>query len=126
MQEIVIRQALKVLLSGPCPTKDFVSRAVGEDRAKFKKPLLINLGAKLKKRGLVRLLDGSYYITDEGKALAGEDTKVRGTLISKTGGEYTCPELGRTCHRAGAYDFLDIPSKFGNELRSYQFKSGVN
>ncbi|WP_219209477.1 hypothetical protein [Variovorax boronicumulans] len=30
---------------------------------------------------------------------------------------YTCPELGRTCHRPGAYDAFSLPSRFGNEWR---------
>lgn len=28
-------------------------------------------------------------------------------------GTYTCPELGRTCQRPGAYDAFDLPSLFG-------------
>ncbi|HZX82157.1 MAG TPA: hypothetical protein VFF19_01240 [Reyranella sp.] len=31
---------------------------------------------------------------------------------------YTCPELGRTCHRAGAYDAFALPSRFGDEFRA--------
>lgn len=31
---------------------------------------------------------------------------------------YTCPELGRTCHRPGAYDAFSLPSRFGNEPRT--------
>lgn len=31
---------------------------------------------------------------------------------------YTCPELGRTCHRPGAYDAFSLPSRFGNEWRT--------
>lgn len=27
---------------------------------------------------------------------------------------YTCPELGRTCPRPGAYDAFDLPSVFGS------------
>ena len=30
---------------------------------------------------------------------------------------YKCPELGRTCHRPGAYDAFTVPSRFGSELR---------
>lgn len=30
---------------------------------------------------------------------------------------YTCPELGRTCQRPGAYQALDLPSIIGNERR---------
>lgn len=31
---------------------------------------------------------------------------------------YTCPELGRTCRRPGAYDAFSLPSRFGNEWRT--------
>lgn len=31
---------------------------------------------------------------------------------------YACPELGRTCHRTGAYDAFALPSRFGDELRA--------
>lgn len=30
---------------------------------------------------------------------------------------YKCPELGRTCHRPGAYDAFDLPSIIGQERR---------
>jgi hypothetical protein len=30
---------------------------------------------------------------------------------------YTCPELGRTCQRPGAYDAFALPSLIGNERR---------
>jgi hypothetical protein len=29
---------------------------------------------------------------------------------------YTCPELGRTCARPGAYDAFDLPSLYGRRL----------
>lgn len=33
------------------------------------------------------------------------------------GKTYSCPELGRTCQRPGAYDAFALPSLFGNERR---------
>ena len=33
---------------------------------------------------------------------------------------YTCPELGRTCYRPGAYDFLALPSLINGKLVSYK------
>ena len=34
---------------------------------------------------------------------------------------YTCPELGRTCTRIGAYDAYDLPSLMGNAEMPYRF-----
>lgn len=34
---------------------------------------------------------------------------------------YTCPELGRTCHRPGAYDAFDLPSLYGDIRKPYRF-----
>lgn len=31
-------------------------------------------------------------------------------------GSYTCPELGPTCFRPGAYDAFQLPSLFGRHL----------
>jgi hypothetical protein len=31
-------------------------------------------------------------------------------------GVYTCPELGETCQRPGAYDAFRLPSVYGNRL----------
>jgi hypothetical protein len=33
-------------------------------------------------------------------------------------GNYTCPELGRTCTRPGAYDALALPSLFNGRQRA--------
>jgi hypothetical protein len=30
---------------------------------------------------------------------------------------YACPELGKTCHRDGAYDAFAFPSLYGDERR---------
>jgi len=35
---------------------------------------------------------------------------------------YLCPELGRTCHRPGAYDAFQLPSLFGDELKPHRFQ----
>lgn len=34
---------------------------------------------------------------------------------------YMCPELGRTCTRAGAYDAFDLPSVYAGERKPYRF-----
>ena len=34
---------------------------------------------------------------------------------------YTCPELGRTCHRPGAYDAFDLPSLYADVRKPYRF-----
>lgn len=33
-------------------------------------------------------------------------------------GSYSCPELGRTCTRPGAYDAMALPSLFNGRLRA--------
>lgn len=33
-------------------------------------------------------------------------------------GSYTCPELGRTCTRPGAYDAMALPSLFNGRQRA--------
>lgn len=126
MTDILIQRALRTLLEGPCPTNEFVERVVGSDRKDFKKPNLTALGPRLRKNDLVRVLDGKYYITEAGRVMSGVGSNVRASSTSKMAGEYTCPELGQTCLREGAYDFLKIPSVFGQMRKPYQFKSGVN
>ena len=37
---------------------------------------------------------------------------------------YTCPELGRTCTRIGAYDAYELPSLMGNKEMPYRFSEG--
>ena len=34
---------------------------------------------------------------------------------------YTCPELGRTVVRTGAYDAFDLPSLYGDVRKPYRF-----
>jgi hypothetical protein len=34
---------------------------------------------------------------------------------------YSCPELGRTCFREGAYDAYDLPSIYAGERKPYRF-----
>lgn len=34
---------------------------------------------------------------------------------------YSCPELGRTCYREGAYDAYELPSIYGGERKPYRF-----
>lgn len=126
MYEILAQRALKLLLDGPCPTKDFIAKVTGVDRDSFKKTELSTLGLRLKRGDLVRVLDGKYFITDAGRAMAGCTNAAKSDTINRMVGSYPCPELGRTCHRPGAYDFLDIPSVYGNERKAYRFRSGVN
>lgn len=55
-----------------------------------------------------------YVITEDGRralrgpAPVGEFPAAR--QAPATGDSYTCPELGRTCHRPGAYDAFGLPS----------------
>lgn len=41
---------------------------------------------------------------------------VRPVASAFMSGTYTCPELGRTCHRPGAYDAFELPSLMGSRL----------
>ena len=34
---------------------------------------------------------------------------------------YLCPELGKTCHRPGAYDAYALPSLYDGVLKPYRF-----
>lgn len=45
-------------------------------------------------------------------------TSVDGPSATLPAWAYTCPELGRTCMRPGAYDAFDLPSLF-NGRRHY-------
>lgn len=125
MSEILTSRAFRTLLESPCPTKEFGSRIVGEDRKIYNKGDVTTLVNRLRRLDLIRVFDGKYFITDAGRAMADPSRQVRGNTVSRMGGDYTCPELGRTCHRVGAYDFLEIPSVFGSERRPYKFRSGV-
>lgn len=126
MYEILAQRALKLLLDGPCSTKEFIAKVAGSDRDNFKKTELTTLGLRLRRGELVRVLDGKYYITDIGRAHLGTDNTAKPDTVNRMVGDYTCPELGKTCHRPGAYDFLEVPSVFGPERRPYKFRSGVN
>ena len=128
MSDAYTQRALRFLLNEPCLTKDFIGLVAGPDRTDFIKSNFTALVARLKRNNLVRVHEGKYYITDAGRVVADpeSDMHVRSGVVSKMSGVYTCPELGRTCFRPGAYDFLDIPSVFGSERRPYSFKSGIN
>lgn len=128
MSEAYTQRALRFLLNEPCLTKDFIGLVAGPDRTDFIKSNFTALVARLKRNNLVRVHGGKYYITDAGRVVADPDStmRVKGGSITRMAGTYTCPELGRTCFRPGAYDFLDIPSVFGSERRAYQFKPGIN
>ena len=128
MSEAYTQRALRILLAGPQLTKEFVGLVAGPDRTNFNKSEYTALISRLKRNNLVRVHECKYYITDAGRLIAepGSPLQAKGNTVSRMGGTYTCPELGRTCFRPGAYDFLDIPSVFGSERRAYQFKSGIN
>lgn len=126
MSNILTQRALEVLLENPCPIKEFIGKVVGSDRANYAKSELTALSVRLKRTDLIRVFGGKYYITEAGRSVLEPEGQVKGNIISKMDGNYHCPELGRTCQREGAYDFLDIPSVFGPERRPYTFKSGVN
>ena len=128
MSDAYTQRALRILLAGPQLTKEFVGLVAGPDRTNFNKSEYTALISRLKRNNLIRVHDAKYYITDAGRVMADpeSDMHVRSGVVSKMSGVYTCPELGRTCFRPGAYDFLDIPSVFGSERRPYSFKSGIN
>lgn len=128
MSEAYTRKALKLLINEPCPTSEFLNLVVGPDRKDYVKSDFSALIGRLKRNKLVRIQGGKYYITDVGRVFAEPDSPLQatGNAVDRMGGSYKCPELGRTCFRPGAYDFLDIPSVFGSERRPYSFKSGIN
>lgn len=87
---------------------------------------------QLRTRGLVTTQEGQrrdatvstlYRATRKGfAALDRYDARHRVRVAARTppvpsAKSYACPELGRTCHRPGAYDAFGLPSRFGNELR---------
>jgi hypothetical protein len=71
-----------------------------------------------------RKIDGKattlYVVTLKGMDALNEHTAApRGPAVApvRASSSYTCPELGRTCHRPGAYDAFALPSLIGNERR---------
>lgn len=82
------------------------------------------------RRGFVKRAPGtrlngspaSFYVaTDKGVAALERHAAAQRPVVSVapawTAEAYKCPELGRTCHRPGAYDAFTLPSRFGSELR---------
>ena len=76
---------------------------------------------------LVTQAGSIYSLTLDGYATLNflnlkSDSKARNKLIMvksadlKTSGRYLGEELTASCGRAGAYDFLGLPSRIGNEL----------
>lgn len=82
------------------------------------------------RRGLVKSLPGTrrdgststlFVVTSKGvTALGRHDARpapVPAFEPKWNGQAYGCPELGRTCHRPGAYDAFTLPSLIGSERR---------
>lgn len=79
--------------------------------------------------GYAELVDDKYVITEAGAAMLEptptrlekvfkekieeqikSTSKVKANLFVQANEVYKCPELGKTCDRAGAYDFQKFPS----------------
>lgn len=121
------KAALQVLSINPCRKQFFKAKIeqelgrnlVGAEYAWFQR--------KAKEENLLNLIDGKFILSSSGRLALGlpKGSLVEGSTWNKMTGDYLCPELGRTCQRQGAYDFLDIPSRFCDVRKPYKFKSGV-
>jgi hypothetical protein len=125
MIEKLIKAALEVVTESSCPVTRFTNRVTAKLSEPCGKVMLTSLSKRLRKLDYIRIVNGTYTITDTGKAALNNGTAVRGAITSKLEGTYLCPELGRTCHRPNAYDFLDVPSRYNDERRVYRFTSGI-
>lgn len=114
--------ALRVVVQNKLLDAAGVNRACGD--------AYTSLG-DLCRRGLVKVKPGAqrdgkpttlYIATDKGvAALERHVVRIEG-VVSRArawdGKAYKCPEMGRTCHRPGAYDALALPSMIGSERRT--------
>lgn len=75
------------------------------------------------KRYVVRI-NGKLSITQAGKELASLiGQRAEPPRLDKLKGDFYAPELGRTCLRPGAYDFMDKPSLVAGKPVPYRYSS---
>lgn len=114
--------ALRLLDEKPMTTRELSAELAEREPNEFTEGAASATIESLHNAKLVVRVNGKLAITQAGKELASLiGLRAEPPRVDRLTGDFYAPELGRTCLRPGAYDFMDKPSLVVGKRVPYRY-----